>query len=210
MPRLFTSLVIVLIVLGAVLHGRATQRWSSLAPTESKVERLHEIVIAHADFESQVIPSDLEIKERSRVTCRQYVSDVTKQSIVISVTTGIPGAVATHTPDVCYVGSGYRMTEPIRRRTIALPTGAQATYYVAEFEKKRATGVDRQRVRWAWTTDGTWDAPDSPRLRYVRSGELAKVYVVTPATGANEDDSPAVAAFTAAAFAQWSTRLTER
>jgi hypothetical protein len=34
--------------------------------------------------------------------------------------------------------------------------------------------------------------------------------VVTPATGTDEDDAPAVAAFTAAAFAQWSTRLTDR
>jgi hypothetical protein len=100
------------------------------------------------------------------------------------------------------------MTRPVTKATLSLPAGGTATYYVAEFEKKRATGVDRQRVRWAWTADGTWDAPDSPRFRYLRSGELAKVYVVTPAVeGQPEADSPTEQAFTAAAFDQWTQAL---
>ena len=44
----------------------------------------------------------------------------------------------------------------------------------------RATSVERQRVRWAWTADGTWDAPDLARFRYVKEPELFKLYIVSP------------------------------
>ena len=86
-----------------------------------------------------------------------------------------------------------------------------ATYYVAEFEKKRATGIDRQRVRWAWTADGVWDAPNSPRFHYLRTSELAKVYFVTAmpetTTGDSTVDSLSVRALMAHALANYSDSL---
>ena len=138
-----------LVVAGAALHGRATQRWDSLVPTTSKIESLHDLTIPFSDYVAVEIPSDMEIKEKSRCTCRQYSSAQQNQSIIVSLTTGIPGSVSTHTPDVCYVSSGYRMTRSPTKQTIELPGGKIATYYVAEFEKKRAAGIDRQRIRWA-------------------------------------------------------------
>jgi hypothetical protein len=204
-----TLICFALIFAGALLHGKVTQRWDILTPDDSRIEKLHDVFIQFRGFSNRDIPSDMPVKERSHVTCRQYFSDVTNNSFVVSVTTGISGSVATHTPDVCYVGSGYRMTRPIARKIMSLPSGGSATYYVAEFEKKRATGIDRQRVRWAWTADGIWDAPDSPRFRYMRTGELAKVYIVTAVTNSGDDsDSAITVEFTASVFDQLSKSMT--
>jgi hypothetical protein len=206
-----TIACIVLIGTGAVLHGRATNRWESFTASDRPVAKLHDVAIRYADYAPTDIPSEMPVMEKSRVTCTQFVSTSLNTAVTVSLTTGIAGSVAVHTPDVCYVGSGYTMTQPPSRQTIELPGGKSATYYVAEFEKKRATGTDRQRVRWAWTVDGQWEAPDSPRFRYLRAGELAKVYIVTPLAESSAVgsaiDSPAVRDFTAQVFAQYSAAL---
>ena len=103
---------------------------------------------------------------------------------------------------------GYRTLRAPVRETVDLPNGGRATYFVADFERRRATSVERQRVRWAWTADGTWDAPDLARFRYVKEPELFKLYIVSPLPAGDADWAPAedpapVRAFVAAAFAQY-------
>jgi len=97
-----------------------------------------------------------------------------------------------------------------KKETMELPGGRVATYYVADFEKKTATKVDRARVRWAWTTDGTWIAPDNPRWQFARQlatvPVLYKVYVVTPLPDEAEDrpaDDATTTAFVAACWTQY-------
>lgn len=196
-----------LLVLGTVLHGRATHRWDVLAPSASRVEPLHSLRLDLGTTDPKEIPSEFDPNEKSRITCRQYFPAGPNDPIIVSLTTGIAGSVSTHTPDVCYVGSGYRMTKAPAKKTVGLPGGATAEYYEADFEKKRATGVDRQRVRWAWTTDGTWLAPASPRFAFLRAPELAKVYVVTTLPESPTDDGPDMKAQLAHVFAQYSTAL---
>lgn len=209
--RFLTVLIgFVLIGGGAVVHGHATRRWVPVIDEDSRLQALHTQVISWGDFESREIPTDMPVKEKSVVTCRQYFSAGTNTSVVVSLTTGISGAVATHTPDVCYVGSGYRMTRGPVRQSLDLPEGGQVTYFVADFEKKKPTGVDRQRVRWCWTVQGSWDAPASPRLAYLGHPQLAKLYVVTPLTDTESSpiDPPAVQQFATAVFTQYAATLT--
>jgi hypothetical protein len=208
MTRIGITLCLFLILAGAAVHGAATRRWDAVAPAEMKADRLHAVVLQVGDYESAPIESELPIKERSVVSCRRYDSASLGRMFVVSLTTGIPGAVATHTPDVCYVGSGYKLLRGPNRKTVDLPGGGTAKYFVADFEKTTATGVDRQRVRWAWTADGVWDAPDYPRFTFLRVGELFKLYVVTPlAADAPADDPKAALDFTAAAFARYAREL---
>ncbi|MGL6097725.1 MAG: hypothetical protein ACRC7O_18240, partial [Fimbriiglobus sp.] len=196
-------------VVGATVHGAVTHRWAALAPAADRTQRMHDLAVVFADYTSEAIPTDFEVKEKSAVTCRRCVSEAIGVGAMTSITTGPPGAVATHTPDVCYPSSGYQTVSPVRKETVALPGGASATYYVADFEKKSATRTDRQRVRWAWAVPGgSWDAPNRPRFAYIGSPELFKLYVVTqyPTTDGDEkpaDDTPAVKAFVAAAWAAY-------
>jgi hypothetical protein len=71
--------------------------------------------------------------------------------------------------------------------------------------------VDRVRIRWAWSTDGTWIAPDSPRWQFAKQLNavpvLYKLYVATPLPeldeGRTHEDDPATKAFVSAAWAQF-------
>jgi hypothetical protein len=205
-----TSFIVFLALLlaGAAVHGAITQRWSTFAPEAARRERMHALVVKYEDCESSFIESDLPLKERSIATSRQYHSTSLGFASSTSIISGIPGAVATHTPDVCYTSSGYTMIRSPKRQTITIG-GQPATILVADFEKVKATQVERVRVRWAWSIDGNWDVPDYARFRYLKSPELFKLYVVTslPADEESADDPPTVAAFVAAAFAQYGEAL---
>lgn len=206
-----SSLIVFLIFLlaGAAVHGAITQRFSAFAPDSTRRERIHGLAVSFEDCESTPIEHDVPLKERSLATSRRYLSKANGFAATTSIISGVPGAVATHTPDVCYTASGYTMTRNPKRQMITLANGASATYLFADFEKSKATQVERVRVRWAWSIDGTWDAPDYARFKFLKSPELYKLYVVTvlPAESDTPDDPPAVTAFVKAAFEQYSEAL---
>lgn len=202
---------VLVIITGALVHGAATHRWSALSPDPSRAEALHNHTIALADYAAKDFPSELPVNERSRVTCRQYTSPSGRTPVTVSITSGPSGAVSTHTPDVCYPGSGYKMVKAPRTESIDLPGGGKATYLVAEFEKKTATTFDRHRVRWSWTTDGNWHVPGNARFAFLASPELYKLYVVTAVPPEDADktdaDNPVVKTFVVTTFSQYADLL---
>jgi hypothetical protein len=201
----------VLVMAAAVVHGASTHRWAAFQPNPERITAFHAYAVSLADYTSKEIPSELPVKERSSVSCRHYTSPSGLPSVLVSVTSGPPGAVSTHTPDVCYPGSGYKIVMGPKKESIDLPGGGTATYLVADFEKKSATSSDRQRVRWSWTTNGVWDVPNRPRFAYLREPLLLKIYLVTTlspgALDRTDFDPPAVQSFVATTFAQYSRLL---
>ena len=202
-----------LIAAGAVVNGAATQRWAFVAPDPAVTARVHALEVRYADWQPTEVPTEMPTNERSAATSRRYVSPASGRSGFVTAISGPPGSVTTHTPDVCYPGSGYKTLRAPARETVELP-GGPAVVYVADFEKKTQTKHDRVRVRWAWSTAGEWVAPDSPRWQFAtqlaRVPELYKVYIVTPLADDGEGrpaDDPTTTAFVAAALGQYSAAL---
>jgi hypothetical protein len=204
-----TGLCVLVVVGAAVVHGASTHRWSMLNPSPARAEAMHAHTIAHGDYTSVDVPSEMPVWERSIVTCRNYTSPSGLPPIAVSMTSGPAGAVSTHTPDVCYPGSGYKTVKAPRKETIELADGTKATYLVADFERRTSSSYVRQRVRWAWSTGAAWDAPANPRFAYLQQTELFKLYIVTAhATELSDrpdNDSPAVKEFVTATFNQYGT-----
>jgi hypothetical protein len=196
-----------LLALGAVLHGATTHRWASLSTSDATMDALHAHTVTLGDYEAESIPNELPLKEKSIGSCKRYFSPSRNSTIVVSVITGPAGSVSTHTPDVCYVASGYKMLRTPVREAMDVPGVGPISFYVSEFEKKTASTTDRHRVRWSWSADGQWAAPDQPRFAYLRVANLAKIYIVTNIAEAEStkslDDSQSVRQFTSSTFAQY-------
>lgn len=201
------AILTVFVLAGAVVHGAITQRWGTLSPNANRTAAMHDLVVQFPECESSPIDHDVPLKERSVATSRRYLSPANGFAATTSIISGVPGAVATHTPDVCYTASGYTMLRNPQRQTMTLPNGGTATVYVADFEKLTATQSERLRIRWAWSVRGEWDAPDRPRFHYLRTPELFKLYVVT--TLKDGDEPPSAPAFAAAVFEQYGAVLQE-
>ena len=198
------------IVVGAVVNGAATQRWSAFEANPAKTAELHAFAVHFQDWQADEVPTDMPTNERSSATSRRYWSPSTGRAAVVTLISGIPGSVSAHTPDVCYPGSGYKTLGAPKKETADLPGGRSAEMYVADFEKKTATKHDRARVRWTWAADGGWVAPDHPRWQFAtqltKVPVLFKVYIVTSLPDEGEErpeDDPTTRAFVAATLAQF-------
>lgn len=207
-PLTFCS-VLALVVCGAFVHGSVTQRWSLLAPAGEQTDRLHALEVRFESWRSEPVDTEMPLNERSAATSRRYTGP-DGHTATVSFISGIPGSVATHTPDVCYPGSGYKTVRAMRKESFEV-NGAPATVYVADFEKKTQTRAERVRVRWAWTTGGEWVAPDNPRWQFasqLRAPTIYKVYIATVLPDAEPDapaeDDAVTKAFVLATWAQYS------
>ena len=79
------------------------------------------------------------------------------------------------------------MKSGIKQESIPLAeNNSRVQCYTADFEKPNGTGSEGIRVRWSWSEDGTWKAPDSPRFHFMRASLLYKIYLVHP-LGDDED-----------------------
>ena len=177
---------VLLVAAGGAVHGMWTHRWSSAAGGDVGVDLLDQVGEPVGGWRpGPAVPvGERDIPRGTRATSRQFTQDVGGRRAVVSVTYGVPGIVAAHTPDVCFLGSGYKLKGPPSKQALPMPGGETVTFYVADFEKTTALGSEAVRCRWAWTADGTWHAPDYPRLFFARSQAslpvLYKLYVVHP------------------------------
>lgn len=205
----------VLIIAGAIVNGAVTRRWDLVGANPEVKQKLHSLSVRFEDWQSEQVETDMPKNEAAIATARRYHSPRTKHTAAITLFSGVPGAVATHTPDVCYPGSGYRTIRNPRKDTLTLAGGETVEFYVADFEKKSSTKVERARVRWAWATKERWIAPDNPRWQFAKdlasSPEVYKVYIVTPVPAfegeGRPDDDAVTQSFVRAAWEQFTAAL---
>ncbi|HVK11877.1 MAG TPA: hypothetical protein VM597_24100 [Gemmataceae bacterium] len=182
---------VVLLVASGVGHGMWTHRWSSANGPAVAADYLAGLDRPVGDWQGgtpQAV-AEKDTPKGTHATARTFVSEKSGKKVIVSLTSGVPGVVAAHTPDVCFLGSGYALKAPPTKQTLPLGDGSAASFYVADFEKTSATGTETVRCRWSWSADGTWHAPDYPRLFFAKSQVslpvLYKLYVVHPL---GEDD----------------------
>jgi hypothetical protein len=177
---------VALLIAGGVVHGMWTHRWAGDVGATAAVDLLAKVDRPLGDWEPGLaVPFDArDTPQGATATAREFVNEKANKRAVASVTAGVPGVVAAHTPDVCFLGSGYKLKNPPSKQSLPLPGGGTVEFYVADFEKTSAIGAEAVRCRWTWTADGTWRAPDYPRLFFARSQVrmpvLYKLYLVHP------------------------------
>lgn len=167
------------LALSGLVHGMWTHRWSTTTVAEGQ-NLLAGVDGAVGDWQVgdffELSASD--IPEKTVCHSRRFMPMKGGKPIVVTVTSGSPNMVAVHTPDVCYLGAGYKLRGDVTRQTLSLKDGSTAVFWVGDFVKTSATGSETFRVRWSWTADGNWQAPDYPRWFFARTPVLYKAYIV--------------------------------
>ncbi|VTS08818.1 hypothetical protein [Tuwongella immobilis] len=169
----------VLIALTAVCHGYLTNRWSVFAAGQFDPDILRSIDDRIGDWEASEATISPEDRMKAYAVSRKFTHPGLGRTIQVTLISGHPSKVATHTPDVCFPGSGYALKSSMDRTAYPTVDGTNRIgAYVADFQKTTATSTETLKVRWTWTSDGVWEAPEYPRWYYGRSPVLHKLYVV--------------------------------
>ncbi|MDH3719365.1 MAG: EpsI family protein [Planctomycetota bacterium] len=165
------------------LQGTWTQRWSTAPEEDMKqmAERYQTIPLEVGDWQGEDLPSSERELQRAggkASISRKYTNRQTGEVVSVFVILGYSRDVAVHTPDACYVGRGYQMERrPIVSRVTS--EGSTATMKTSTFLKEQGEAAIHQRIFWAWTHDGQWEAPQSPRWKYGGRTILNKVYLIS-------------------------------
>jgi hypothetical protein len=181
----------VLIVSG-LIHGLWTQRWHSSRDLDNAVARLQSVGPKAGPWSSVNVDVDPEPYQQARAVgywMRRYTKPGFAGSFSVILMCGRAGHMAVHTPDVCYRGAGYESAGEPSRETIALTPPRHAEFWTTVFRQPGKVTGTALRIYWAWSYDGHWQAPSSPRWTFGGSPYLYKLYVVSEDAEGRSDAS---------------------
>jgi hypothetical protein len=196
MTRFLVPVVAILAVVGSgLVQGYWTGRWEGTDQAETSAVLLRQLPLDLGDWHGQDQTVDpREIGKVSAYLYRRYVNQRSGAVVAVILASGRPGPVSIHTPDVCYVASGYE-TAPWQVFAPALdPKIPSAEFKTAHFVKTKSAGQTHVRVFWAWNAAGRWTVPDNPRLAFAGFPILYKLHMVREMASSNEplEEDPAV------------------
>ncbi len=194
-----TTVGAVLIILTTIVQGFLTDRWWSSESEQMKAfaDALQRVPIRIGDWEVQQI-TDMDPREREAAGAvgdlsRTYRNPHTQEVVSVYLICGPSRSVAVHTPEACYVSSGFRIEDKIQPYDIPF-ANTKGEFRTATFLKEDPTGSQLLRVFWAWNATGQWEAPEWPRMKYGGRTPLNKVYFIArSAPGEPVAESPALA-----------------
>src|SRR5262249_14502530 len=108
---------------------------------------------------------------------RTYHNRITGDTVSLLVGWGRPEPLLfNHTPRGCYPSHGYLLQGEPRKYVLPNGSAASSLFWQATFSKTNQAVPEHLRVFWAWTADGNWQAPDSPRRAFAGQSLLYKMY----------------------------------
>ena len=179
-----------------IAHGLRTDRWGVAGEVATAARRLEDVPARVGDWEGQALAIDQRQLDMAQVVghvARRYTHGPTGRGVVVLLVVGRPGAIGAHSPDVCYRRAGFQFANEPAARAVKPASGA-CTFW----QTVAARGEPRPEylsLWWAWSVDGaSWEASKHPRVQFLRSAFLYKLYLIRPVGGPNEsDDAPTVA-----------------
>src|SRR5262249_32086165 len=146
------AVAIILIVGAGLVHGAWTNRWGRSAALATLVQRFESVPMVIGDWKATA----LELPARERVLAgaeawlvRAYVNSSRGIAVTVVLLGGLPGDIATHTPDVCYPSAGYGMNAPESFKSRYGPQSRPAEFQTAR-SVREGTSPSVLRLFWSW------------------------------------------------------------
>lgn len=172
----------VLIAGATILQGKFSDRWSEAAAAQltNQSNNYPDIPLKFGDWvgmDKEQNEKQLELAGSHASIERVYVNQVTGEQVMVFMILGKSRDVSVHTPDACYVGSGFTMgPDP---HIYEMSSGDEpAEFYTSTFSKQVGSNVTNQRIFWAWSVDGHWESPRFPRSKWMANSAVNKIYLI--------------------------------
>ena len=169
----------VVLVGSGVVHGLWTDRWAEPADLSDAAARLEQLPTTIGAWQGSNVEMEKDPNTgMAGMIARRYVNAANGKVVTILLGCGRSGPVCTHTPEVCYAGSGYEVEKP---RRFHLPTKTAETapeFWTARFVRERTTGKTHLRIFWSWHGAEGWKVADNPRLSFAGEKLLYKMYLI--------------------------------
>jgi hypothetical protein len=185
--RCLLSITAAALLIGVgLVHGAWTNRWGPSPEMAALAARFESVPMTIGGWTAT--PFELDPRQRKLAgaeAClsRVYTDAARGISVSVLLLGGLPGNIATHTPDVCYRWSGFDLDTPV-----TFEHGPDADGPRTGFRTIRAVrgGVNPSvlRIFWSWHTAAGWTAPGGARWKFASEPTLCKLYVVRETGGA--------------------------
>jgi hypothetical protein len=117
---------------------------------------------------------------------RQYENQDTGELVTMFVLLGPAGPVSVHTPDICYSSQDYSIQQSPTHIKPAVNENDQDEFWYTTLQALRLDS-SYLRVYYAWSTGGTWSAPNDARFTFAGQPYLYKVQVAGVLPSPNDD-----------------------
>lgn len=181
--RIITAAV--LIVGAGLVHGAWINRWGPSPEMAQLAARFESVPMTIGDWTAS--PFELGARERKMAgaeacLARVYTNHARGTSVSVLLLGGLPGDIATHTPDVCYRGAGYDLSPPTSFDHPPRPGGPRAGFRTA-LAARGGADPSVLRIFWAWHAATGWTAPEDARWQFASEPTLCKLYVIRETGG---------------------------
>ena len=193
----------VLLLGGGIVQGMLTHRWQTTTKSNGPESRLHLVAQTIGDWDwqdsSTISAAERQMAGLTHDLTRTYTNRRTGDVVTVVLMCGPTGPIAVHPPTACYQGAGYQQSGATRQTIIdspvaevvrlqgigpeiknrSLTTSAtnQHVFAIADFYQPTRPEQTQPRIYWAWSNNGTWSVPESPRFEFSGSPVLFKLYV---------------------------------
>lgn len=186
-----------ILVAASVVHGMWTQRWRPSQELQAAATRLAQVPLQVGHWQGRDELIEPAVVERSGLAAcwtRRYTHERSGRGVTVVLMCGRAGPTSVHTPEWCYGGAGYERTGTTLRYVVEQQTAAPAEFWAADFLQENPAVPAHLRIFWGWSADGTWSAPNYPRLSFAGREALFKLYVLreTSADGRPLSSDPCV------------------
>src|SRR3954462_12130234 len=144
----FATTACLALIASGLVHGFWSDRWQPPVETKTAAARLDDVPGRIGDWDGKA----LEVKPGQAgagvAGCiqRSYVNTRTGTKVVMALVCGRPGPVSIHTPEACYVASGYAFSN---HKKVGLADGPdKAELWQGAATKTSISDETRQRVFW--------------------------------------------------------------
>jgi hypothetical protein len=172
-----------LIIVGGVVHGWRTDRWSMAEVRQQMYQRVAQFPKDLRDWKGDDLPvldRHKRVADADIVISRRYQKAIPggdTLQVVMVLFSGRPQPMSVHTPDFCFPGYGYRMQGAAQIHPLEPERQQSFSFWFARFLDPE--GAPR-RVYWSWGDGRIWRASSDPRREFAHCRGLYKLYLVTP------------------------------